>query len=948
MSFGIGIGDGITVLKLVNDIRKQFVGAPDQFKNISDEVRSLGIVLQDVDVNVAECELNSQQLSSLREIVDGCQCVLEKLRQTLDKYSEFDLNDGNTSKRVRRIWKRFKWDSKEIDELRGRITANISLLHTFLGGLSSQATFATKKGVDRLNRYQDDQKRNSILHWLTPIDEASQQSNLIKRRQAGTGQWLLDSPEFQGWLQSEGKTLFCPGMPGAGKTFITSIIVDKLKALFGDDQNVGIAYIYFNFRRTHEQKTEDLFKCLLKQLTQCQPFLPEGLEKLYEKHDRERTKSSFDEVLQVLRYTAGLYTKIFILVDAVDECETSCRSRFLDELFAIQAECGVNIFATSRSIPDIAKKFDSSSSLEIRANNTDIRMYLGENIQQLTAFDDWNQKLRDEIVTSISSVVDGMFLLAQIYLNSLDDKTTPRAAKDTLAQFRKRHSEPGQDQADVLDQAYDDAMARINEQRPGFKKLANGVLSWVTYTRRPLITRELQHALAVEIGSSGLDEDNLEKIERMISVCFGLVVINAENKTVELVHHTTQEYFEQTQEKWFPNAQSEILATCVSYLSFDIFEAGFCHKHRKFRNRLKSNPFYNYAAQNWGYHAHDTTSLGEQLVLKFLDSDNKVSAASQAMMDRDEMSYDHGSRSPNKVMGLHVVAYFGLDELVSTLLSHGHDPNVRDAYGRTPLSWAAQEGHDMVVQRLLATESVDPNLEGFNMLPPQGRLLLGGQGSPARVLLDRSEADRCGATPLWYVTLSGRESLIKILMSQHNANLKFKDKCHGTTLLWCASGSGRTALVRMLLEEGLDPEERDNTAKLTPLAIAAEMGHEEVVELLLADHRVDPNSRGGDGWTSLMLAAMGGHESIVELLLKKDGLDVNTVDDIYQCTPLYWAARQGREGVLRLLLADKRVTRNTGNAEDGWTPLMYAVHRGLLRVSSMSTSGVETTRRRCR
>jgi len=37
MSFGFSIGDFITVLQLVNDVRKQFVGAPDQFKDISDE-----------------------------------------------------------------------------------------------------------------------------------------------------------------------------------------------------------------------------------------------------------------------------------------------------------------------------------------------------------------------------------------------------------------------------------------------------------------------------------------------------------------------------------------------------------------------------------------------------------------------------------------------------------------------------------------------------------------------------------------------------------------------------------------------------------------------------------------------------------------------------------------------------------------------------------------------
>lgn len=37
MSFGFSIGDFITVIGLANEIRKEFVGAPSQFKNISDE-----------------------------------------------------------------------------------------------------------------------------------------------------------------------------------------------------------------------------------------------------------------------------------------------------------------------------------------------------------------------------------------------------------------------------------------------------------------------------------------------------------------------------------------------------------------------------------------------------------------------------------------------------------------------------------------------------------------------------------------------------------------------------------------------------------------------------------------------------------------------------------------------------------------------------------------------
>ena len=44
---------------------------------------------------------------------------------------------------------------------------------------------------------------------------------------------------------------------------------------------------------------------------------------------------------------------------------------------------------------------------------------------------------------------------------------------------------------------YDEAMERIERQNEDNKELAKHVFSWITYARRPLSVKELQHALAV-------------------------------------------------------------------------------------------------------------------------------------------------------------------------------------------------------------------------------------------------------------------------------------------------------------------------------------------------------------------------------------------------------------------------------------------------------------------
>src|SRR5204863_6767619 len=140
-----------------------------------------------------------------------------------------------------------------------------------------------------------------------------------------------------------------------------------------------------------------------------------------------------------------------------------------------------------------------------------------------------------------------------------------------------------------------DAIERINGQLDEDRKLATRVLSWMTYAQRLLITDELCQALAVELGEEILDADNIPDVEDDVSVCAGLVTVDEESRIIRLVHYTTQEYFEQTQASWFPNAQTDIAKTCIMYLSFDTFEEGECLRRKKFEARLQLNPLYDYA-----------------------------------------------------------------------------------------------------------------------------------------------------------------------------------------------------------------------------------------------------------------------------------------------------------------------------------------------------------------
>ena len=123
---------------------------------------------------------------------------------------------------------------------------------------------------------------------------------------------------------------------------------------------------------------------------------------------------------------------------------------------------------------------------------------------------------------------------------------------------------------------------RVKGQKQRFADLALWTLSWIMFSKRPLTTSELRHALA---GASTLNLRNLRHIDLITTVCW-LVTVDEESDIICLVHYTTQEYFDQT---WAG------FLICVTYLSFSVFETGISHTDEDFKAGLQSNILYDYA-----------------------------------------------------------------------------------------------------------------------------------------------------------------------------------------------------------------------------------------------------------------------------------------------------------------------------------------------------------------
>ncbi|KAH7144600.1 hypothetical protein B0J13DRAFT_635874 [Dactylonectria estremocensis] len=342
------------------------------------------------------------------------------------------------------------------------------------------------------------------------------------------------------------------------------------------------------------------------------------------------------------------------------------------------------------------------STHRIRANQEDVEAYMEANLNKLPSCVQKSGKLQGEIKSAISQAVDGMFLLAHIYLDSLDDKLTPRKVRTALAKIRNQNQGRGEDErAHVLSQAYDQAMERINSQRSGSRKLALLVLAWITFAKAPLSAIELQHALAVEVGGSELHEDNMPQVEDMVSICAGLVTLDVESKVVRLVHYTTQEYLRQKRNFWGLDPEAEIATACITYMSLESFRPVTSRGHLESKKYeypdelLRLHPLYRYAARNWGYHIQGASKSCPGM-LEFLQSTEAVAASIAITYTAGSYGFLRHHHSG----GLHLASWFGIQEVVDTQWVEGLLES-SDPQGRTPISWAAENGQEQMVKRLL-------------------------------------------------------------------------------------------------------------------------------------------------------------------------------------------------------------------------------------------------------
>lgn len=298
------------------------------------------------------------------------------------------LETGPRSQRkqhARRLWDRLTFDCEEIRDVRRRLSSNISILGVFLSNCNEKKL---GKSLTKLESHAEEEERQRILGW---IDEASvkhvkQFQYLVRHREPNTRRWLFESPEWRAWTDTAGKggTLLCPGIPGAGKTYTSAMVIEKLHSLLRSGlEDVGVAYFFCNYKE-YDHDEVSVAKSLLSMLLAQLRHLPNTVKKAYQIHRQCGTElSDADEVFDALISALSSNSSNFLVIDALDELQASARRPLISRLVELQQQAAINLFVTSRDLGNLEDLFPGASKITIQATVHDIQQYLSTHMRSM-------------------------------------------------------------------------------------------------------------------------------------------------------------------------------------------------------------------------------------------------------------------------------------------------------------------------------------------------------------------------------------------------------------------------------------------------------------------------------------------------------------------------------------------------------------------------------------
>lgn len=419
--------------------------------------------------------------------------------------------------------------------------------------------------------------------------------------------------------------LWLTGVPGAGKTVLSSFVINRCSEVSSEEPSPPVLYFFFKMTDSDKNSILAVTSSLVYQLYSLFPAsLCTDIVSLRDESGKEKALSD-QRLWDLFLKHAKKMPNLTIVLDALDECHEV--DIFLGRVLSLLQCCPAKVLVVSRKEENIALALTNHPHIAISEEDVedDIRSYVTAEIENIPRFQ--GKPVQRRMISALTSGHGGMFLWAYLMVKELKELGTVRQVDRALKSLPTG-----------LEEMHEAIITRLDSTlHRAHRELATRILTWIVCAVRPLRLAELQEILRFEIRQGRIvnqspvdDDDDLLYSEKDIELACGALV-RSTNATLQLIHLSTKEILTRkpptmrsgdSRLAFYVDAQREnphMAVLCVSYMSThlngidsvtrpnieNVSRLQFSEESYDLTELVMRSPFIDYASISWQAHLID-------------------------------------------------------------------------------------------------------------------------------------------------------------------------------------------------------------------------------------------------------------------------------------------------------------------------------------------------------
>lgn len=400
-----------------------------------------------------------------------------------------------------------------------------------------------------------------VLAWLSAA-EAIQKEHLHKladKREPETCNWILDDEQMYSWIDKKGDPmLWMTGIPGAGKSFLSSLVIEYLDTL--DDQ---ITLYYFCGRSSEKDSCSLVLRTLANQLVRKDLDLAPLIHQAYLQKGSILSGPALKRMMKEVLSTITI-NSIRIILDGVDECDFTVQKEVLKSLIELQkcADENCKILISSRDTPEIRKAMSQKMHMKLDGKTTKaLHLYIQQKVKKLKkSFPMLDPVLFQRVEQRLQEKADGMFLWVHLVTKMLKHQASELDFEHAIELL-----------PEGLDAAYGLILKRFSSLDMNLRDRCFKILFWVCTTYRLINIHEVADGIALRPGQMTLTrKTRSQNIDKDILEICAPIIEKSNDGVLDLVHFSAKEYLLDPQSGPFievAQAHFSIAFSCIANLT---------------------------------------------------------------------------------------------------------------------------------------------------------------------------------------------------------------------------------------------------------------------------------------------------------------------------------------------------------------------------------------------